>query len=61
MRIRILTSALLLIAVILSLAGCDKTQPIEYRELGIVLSADFEPYDSQGAFDVAYADGNVIM
>lgn len=61
MKKRIITSVALLIALLLSLAGCDRMKPIEYCELGIVLNVDFEPYDSQGAFDVAYADGNVIM
>lgn len=61
MRIRIVIAAVLLIALLFSLAGCDKTKPIEYCELGLVLNRDFEPYDSDGAFDVAYADGDVIM
>lgn len=61
MRARIVISAVLLIALVLSLAGCDRMKPVEYCELAIVLNVDFEPYDSKGAFDVAYSDGNVIM
>ena len=52
---------MLIFAVLLSLTSCSKEKRVEYCELGIVLTKDFEPYDSGGAFSVAYSDGNVIV
>lgn len=56
-----LISIFLVIALCLSLAGCSKEKKIEYCELGIILTKDFDPYDSKGVFDVAYSDGNTIV
>ena len=61
MKNRIVTSVVLLIALLFLFAGCERMKPIEYCELGIVLDVDFKPYDSEGAFDAAYADGDVIV
>jgi hypothetical protein len=61
MRTKIFISALLLIAIAFSVTGCDRMMPVEYFEFGIVLDVSFESYDSDGAFDVAYANGDVIM
>ena len=58
---RILSLILLFAVLVLSLAGCDRMMPVEYCELAVVLNIDFETYDSDGAFDTAYSDGDVIM
>ena len=60
-RINRLLSALLLISAVFSFVACAKKNRFEYCELGIVLNGDFEEYDSEGAFNVAYSDGNVIV
>lgn len=51
----------LLLSALFSLSSCKKEKPIEYCELGIVLTRDFETYDSSGAFHAAYSDGTVIV
>ena len=60
-RINLSVSLLLLVSLLLSFASCSNEQRIEYCELGIVLTKDFEEYESDGAFNVAYTDGNVIV
>ena len=54
---------LLLISLALSLASCKKSheQRIEYCELGMVLTDEFSAYESDGVFNVAYSDGNMIV
>ena len=52
---------LVLIALVFSLSSCKKEKRIEYCELGIVLTKDFEEYDSKGAFSIAYSDGDTIV
>lgn len=57
-------SILLLIATVLSLASCKKKsheQRIEYCELGMVLTDEFSAYESDGVFNLAYSDGNMIV
>lgn len=52
---------ILIFSLILSFGSCSKTQRVEYCELGIILTKDFEPYDAEGAFNVAYSNGEVIV
>ena len=52
---------ILILAIVVSLASCQKDKRVEYCELGIVLPKEFTPYDSDGAFNVAYSDGNSIV
>lgn len=54
-------SVLLTLVLLLSLASCDDKDRFEYCELGIILTEDFKSYDSEGAFNVAYSDGNTIV
>ena len=61
MKIRKLVSILLLIVLSVSLFSCNKGKRVEYCELGLVLTKDFDAYDSEGAFSVAYSDGNTIV
>ena len=64
MKFRVLASFLFIIAVLFSLSDCsnaEQTNRIEYAEFGMILADDFEPYDSDGAFDVAYANVSVMM
>ena len=63
MKRRILISALLAVSLLFTAVGCKKDNALkfEYCELGITLSRDFEPYDSKGAFNTAYYDGNLIV
>lgn len=62
MKKRIFIASLLMIAMLFSATSCkDKRKTFEYCEIGISLTEKFEPYDSDGAFDVAYYDGNVIV
>ena len=58
-KIRTLVALLLLVA--LALTSCSNAETFEYCELGIVLTKDFESYDTDGAFSVAYSDGSVIV
>lgn len=51
----------LLLILSLALTSCSNAEEFEYCELGIVLTKDFESYDSDGAFSVAYSDGSVIV
>ena len=60
MRIKALISFLLIISIVTSFVSC-KSANVEYCELGIVLTNDFGSYDSDGAFNVAYSDGNTIV
>ena len=62
---RTLTVMLLLISLTLALTSCKNREAedysVQYCELGLELSAGFESYDSDGAFDTAFYDGNVIV
>ena len=60
-KLKISISLILILSLLLSLASCSKEQRVEYCELGIVLTDDFTSYDSDGAFNVAYSDGKVIV
>ena len=60
-RINLPVSIVLVLALLLSLASCSDARRVEYCELGIVLTKDFEPYESEGAFNVAYSNGTVIV
>ena len=60
-RINWLISLLLILALSVSLCSCSRDKRVEYCELGIVLTKDFEVYESDGAFNLAYSDGNVIV
>ena len=51
----------MLLAFSVSFTSCSNAQRIEYCELGIVLTKDFKPYESEGAFNAAYSDGSVIV
>jgi hypothetical protein len=61
MKKRFVISLLLILSLILTLGSCKKGRAVEYCELGIVLPKDFEPYDSNGAFDVAYSSSEAIV
>jgi hypothetical protein len=39
----------------------DNTKRVEYCELGIILTKDFESYDHGGAFNEAYSDGKTVV
>ena len=54
-------SLLLILAVTASLASCSRYKKYEYCEIGIYLDKNFEEYDSDGAFHVAYSDGSTIV
>ena len=58
-RIKPLVALLILLSLLLT--SCSNEKAFEYCELGIVLTEDFESYDSEGAFSVAYSDGSVIV
>ena len=59
-KIKFLVALLLLLSLLLT--SCSNNEKaVEYCELGIVLTEDFESYDSEGAFSVAYSDGSVIV
>lgn len=60
-KISLPVSILLILSLLLSLASCSDTERVEYCELGIVLTKDFETYEDDGAFDIAYSDGKVIV
>ena len=57
------TVSLLLFTVIciLTFASCKREVRMEHCELGILLTSEFEPYDTDGTFDVAYTDGELIV
>ena len=61
MKKRIFVSLLLIFATLLSLASCKNEKRVEYCELGIILTEDFESSDTDGAFSVAYSDGNTVV
>ena len=61
MKIRSLTSLLLVLALLLSLSSCSKDKRVEYCELGIILPKVFVEYDSGGTYNVAYSDGKTIV
>jgi hypothetical protein len=60
-RINVPISFLLLFAVLFGSTSCSHERRVEYCELGIVLTDDFITYESEGAFNVAYSDGSVIV
>ena len=67
MRKRYLIAIFLLFSLLFTFTSCKKKDEgtkditVQYCELGLVLSEGFESYDSGGAFDVAYYDGNAIV
>ena len=61
MRKKIFISLILIFSILLSFASCKKEKRVEYCELGVVLTKDFELYDSDGAFNIAYSDGKTIV
>ena len=60
-RIKLPLAIITLLSLILSLGGCRDEKRVEYCELGIVLTDDFITYDTDGAFNVAYSDGNTVV
>lgn len=60
-RIKLPLAIITLLLLILSFGGCSDEKRVEYCELGIVLTDDFITYDTDGAFNVAYSDGNTIV
>ena len=56
-----IASLLIICATLLSLSSCRDDDRFEYCELGIILTDEFSEYDSEGAFNVAYSDGNTIV
>jgi hypothetical protein len=60
-RINLPIAITLLLTLLFSFSSCSNARKIEYCELGIVLTKDFEEYDSEGSFSVAYSDGNTIV
>lgn len=61
MRTKLFSLLLALLTVLSVFTSCSRDKRVEYCELGIVLTKDFESYDSEGAFNVAYSDGSVIV
>ena len=61
MRIKGFLSALLILAMLLALPSCNRDRRVEYCELGIILPKDFDEYDSDGAYNIAYSDGKTIV
>ena len=61
MRIKGFLSALLILAMLLTLPSCNRDRRVEYCELGIILPKDFDEYDSGGAYNIAYSDGKTIV
>ena len=61
MKKNILVSIVLIFAILTSFVSCANDKRFEYCELGLILTKDFESYDSGGAFNVAYSDGNTIV
>ena len=51
----------LILPLALSLVSCSREVRAEHCELGIILSSDFEPCDTGGAFDLAYSDGELTV
>ena len=60
-KISLPIALLLILALLTSLTSCSNEKRVEYCELGIILTDDFITYDTDGAFNVAYSDGNVIV
>ena len=60
-RINVALSLLLTVALLFGMTSCSNEKRVEYCELGIVLTKDFITYESEGAFNVAYSDGKVIV
>ncbi len=54
-------SAALLLATIFTLASCSREVRAEHCELGILLPSGFELLDAEGAFDLAYSDGELTV
>lgn len=60
-RIKLPVILILIASLVFSLVGCSNDKRVEYCELGIILTEDFITYDAEGAFNVAYSDGNTIV
>ena len=60
-KISLPIALLLILALLTSLTSCSNEKRVEYCEFGIILTDDFITYDTDGAFNVAYSDGNVIV
>ena len=60
-KINLPIALILILALLTSLTSCSDEKRVEYCELGIILTEDFITYDTDGAFNVAYSDGNVIV
>lgn len=58
---RIIALLLLTHLLLLSFVSCKDADRFEYCEIGIILTREFSEYDSDGAFSVAYSDGNTIV
>lgn len=62
-----LLSLTLIIVISLSLFNCQKQEAprneklVEYCEIGMLLSPEFELYDHGGTFNEAYSDGKIIV
>lgn len=61
MRIKGILSTLLILAMLLTLPSCNRDRRVEYCELGIILPKDFDEYDSDGVYNIAYSDGKTIV
>lgn len=66
MKYRSFIIVLLVLSLLIAATSCKKEKAddgntVQYCELCLTLSDGFEPYDSDGAFDVAYYDGNAIV
>ena len=60
-KINLPIALVLTVALLLTLTSCSNARRVEYCELGIILTEDFITYDTDGAFSVAYSDGEVIV
>ena len=61
MRMDRIASLLLAVLLIFTLSSCTRYESFEYCEMGIYLTREFEDYDSEGAFHVAYSNGETIV
>ena len=61
MRIKGILSTLLILSMLLTLPSCNRDRRVEYCELGIILPKDFDEYDSDGVYNIAYSDGKTIV
>ncbi len=56
-----LAAIVLSLATLFSLFSCSKPKKHELAELGIDLPDEFSDYNTDGAYDAAYSDGNMIV